>query len=96
GSNQEINPGDINWMTAGRGIVHSERSPEAKLESGGPIHGIQLWVALPEEFEECDPSFSHHPKSTLPEFEIGGVELKLLLGQSFGKKSPVPLFSDLF
>jgi redox-sensitive bicupin YhaK (pirin superfamily) len=94
GSDQLIEPGAVNWMTAGRGVVHSERSPEHG--RGGRLHGIQLWVALPEEHEECEPDFSHHPKTHLPEFAIEEVKLKLLLGEAFGHKSPVPLRSDLF
>lgn len=96
GSNQLIEPGAINWMTAGRGIVHSERTPDAERAKGFRLHGIQLWVALPEEFEEINPSFTHHPKETLPEFEWEGARVKLLLGQAFGHQSPVPIHSDLF
>lgn len=96
GSDQLIEPGAINWMIAGRGIVHSERTPTSALENGQDLHGIQLWVALPEELEEIEPSFSHHPKSTLPEFEIEGVATKLLLGKLFGLQSPVPVHSDMF
>lgn len=96
GSDQVIEPGAVNWMTAGRGIVHSERSPEDQVTKGDRINGIQLWVALPTEQEECAPTFTHHPKNSLPEFEIGQVKVKLLLGEALGHKSPVPLLSDLF
>lgn len=97
GSDQLIEPGAINWMTAGRGIVHSERSPEDFRESGGPINGIQCWVALPDEHLNVDPSFKHHPSSTLPEFEIeGGARAKLLLGSAYGKTSPVQVHSEMF
>jgi redox-sensitive bicupin YhaK (pirin superfamily) len=96
GSDQLIEPGAINWMTAGHGIVHSERTPEDLRDSPRKMNGIQLWVALPEEFEEIPPTFSHHPKETLPEFKVDGVEIKLLLGKLFGKKSPVRIHSDLF
>lgn len=96
GSDQLIRPGDINWMTAGRGIVHSERTPEEERVSGCRLNGIQLWVALPDEAEEIDPSFTHHPSESLPEFLIGNVHLKLLLGSSYGFKSPVPVHSELF
>jgi redox-sensitive bicupin YhaK (pirin superfamily) len=96
GSDQIIEPGAINWMTAGKGIVHSERTPPDMIKTGGRLHGIQLWVALPEEFEEIEASFVHHPKNTLPEFEVGGVKIKLLLGKAFEKQSPVQVFSDLF
>lgn len=96
GSNQIVEPGAINWMTAGRGIVHSERTPEPDRRSGSKIHGIQLWVALPREHEETAPSFSHHPKETLPEFKKGEAKIKILLGRAFGKVSPVKIYSDLF
>ncbi|MEZ0391970.1 MAG: pirin family protein [Pseudobdellovibrionaceae bacterium] len=96
GSEQVIEPGAINWMTAGRGIVHSERSPANFRKTGGRVNGIQCWVALPTEFEETEPSFKHHPASTLPEFEIQNIHCKLLLGKAFGKQSPVRLHSDLF
>jgi len=96
GSDQIIEPGAINWMTAGRGIVHSERSPEDFRRSGGRMNGIQVWVALPEEHEDTEPGFFHHPAMTLPEFEIEGVNLKLLLGSAFGYQSPVKTHSELF
>jgi redox-sensitive bicupin YhaK (pirin superfamily) len=96
GSNLIIEPGAINWMTAGRGIVHSERTPEPLRLQGGRLNGIQLWVALPNEHEETSPQFSHHPADTLPEFKVGDVDLKLLLGEAFGRKSPVPVLSRLF
>lgn len=96
GSDQKIEPGAVNWMTAGRGIVHSERTPEDVLSLGSRMNGIQLWVALPAEFEEIAPSFHHHPKTTLPEFQASGVEIKLLLGKALGHESPVKLHSRLF
>jgi redox-sensitive bicupin YhaK (pirin superfamily) len=96
GSNLAIEPGAINWMTAGRGIVHSERTPEPQRSAGGRLNGIQLWVALPDEHEETSPRFSHHPADSLPEFKVGDVSLKLLLGEAFGQKSPVPVLSRLF
>lgn len=96
GSDQLIEPGAINWMTAGRGIVHSERTPDDKRKVGMRINGIQLWVALPKEHEETDPSFTHYPKSTLPEFEHEESFVKLLIGSLFGNRSPVKVHSDLF
>lgn len=96
GSNQLIEPGAINWMTAGRGIVHSERTPEDLKKSGGRLNGIQCWVALPEEVQDSTPSFHHHPSDSLPEFEIDGARLKLLLGSAFNRCSPVAVHSDLF
>jgi redox-sensitive bicupin YhaK (pirin superfamily) len=96
GSDQLIEPGAINWMTTGRGIVHSERTPNKLKSSGSRLNGIQCWIALPEEFEESAPSFVHHPSASLPEFVLDGVQLKLLLGAAFGKQSPVAIHSDLF
>jgi redox-sensitive bicupin YhaK (pirin superfamily) len=82
-------------MTAGHGIVHSERSPEDLVRAHSRLNGIQLWVALPEEHEETTPSFVHHAASSLPEFAEGGVRLKLLLGSAFGRTSPVRVHSDM-
>lgn len=96
GNDQMIEPGAINWMTAGRGIVHSERTPKELLNQERNLHGIQLWVALPESEEECPPAFSHHSKETLPEFSHDGVPLKLLLGSILGQESPVPVKSKMF
>ena len=90
GSLQTIEPGAINWMTAGRGIVHSERSPR-----GIKLHGLQCWVALPKESEEIEPTFVHHPAATLPEFKIGQASCKLLVGDMLGHKSPVKTESDV-
>lgn len=95
GSDRLIEPGAINWMTAGHGIVHSERSPDDVRKNGGRLNGIQLWVAMPAEKENIEPSFVHHPASTLPEFEIEGVKLKLLVGDAFGRSSPARPSSDL-
>jgi redox-sensitive bicupin YhaK (pirin superfamily) len=96
GSNQRIEPGAVNWMIAGRGVVHSERSPDPDRASGSDLHGIQLWVALPESLEEMPPSFTHHPKTDFPELAIEGVTVKVLLGELFGRKSPVRVLSPLF
>lgn len=95
GSNQLIEPGAINWMTAGRGIVHSERTPESLRKSGGRINGLQCWVGLPQEFENTEPSFVHYPSSVLPSFSIQENRLKLLLGTAFGYSSPVKTHSDV-
>ena len=94
GSNQVIRPGDVNWMTAGRGIVHSERTPPDIRRAGGRVDGIQCWLALPRAAEEVEPSFVHHPGATLPELAIGGATLRLLLGDAFGKTSPAKLHCD--
>lgn len=93
GSEQVIRPGDVNWMIAGRGIVHSERATEAGRARGGPMHGLQLWSALPVAHEEDDPSFHHAPVDALPMREEDGVRLRVLLGEAFGMASPVPVLS---
>lgn len=96
GSVQEIHPGDVNWMTAGSGIVHSERTPPALRQHGATLHGIQVWVALPKEHEKTQPGFEHHPAHTLPTFTQAGVTIHLIAGSAFGRTSPVTTFSDLF
>jgi redox-sensitive bicupin YhaK (pirin superfamily) len=95
GSEQPIRPGEVNWMTAGRGITHSERFERARLE-GGRMHGIQSWVALPVADEECDPAFAHHGIHDLPTFEADGVWARLVAGEAFGKKAMVRTHSPLF
>jgi redox-sensitive bicupin YhaK (pirin superfamily) len=96
GVHQTIKPGDVNWMTAGRGIVHSERTgPEAR-EAGHTLHGIQTWVALPAEDEESEPSFHHHKTDALPEIDDDGVWMRLILGTAYGHTSPVKTFSPIF
>ena len=96
GTAQAITPGALNWMTAGRGIVHSERErPERKAQTR-PLFGIQSWVALPRQLEESDPGFIHRPSSDQPEFEDGGACIKLIAGTLFGHKAPVTTASDLF
>lgn len=95
GSEQAIRPGEVNWMTAGRGITHSERFERARLE-GGRMHGIQAWVALPEADEETDPAFSHYGTGDLPVFEEGGVRGRLVAGEAFGAKAGVKTHSPLF
>ena len=95
GSLQAIRPGDINWMTAGRGIVHSERTSPELRASGSSVHGIQLWVGLPRADEEAVPAFHHHPGSTLPVVREPGVEVRVLVGEAFGQCSPVRTFSRL-
>jgi redox-sensitive bicupin YhaK (pirin superfamily) len=92
---QVIRPGEVNWMTAGRGITHSERFEKARRE-GGPIHAIQSWVALPDEEEETAPHFAHHAEADLPLAEEPGVWLRLLAGESFGLRSKVKTHSPLF
>lgn len=96
GSLQEIRPGEVNWMTSGSGITHSERLEYARTH-GATMHGIQAWVALPQEFEETSPSFHHHQGATdLPEIHEGGVSGRLIAGSIDGATSRVPTHSPLF
>jgi len=90
---QVIRPGDVNWMTAGRGIVHSERTPGPERAAGHRLHGVQTWLALPLDSEETDPSFHHHDASTLPEDERDGVRLRVIAGTAFGMESPVRVYA---
>jgi redox-sensitive bicupin YhaK (pirin superfamily) len=90
---QEVLPGDVNWMIAGRGIVHSERTPERLVGKPHPVHGLQTWVALPHEHEEHEPAFTHHPKATLPVVEQDGATLTIVAGHGFGARSPVAVLS---
>ena len=98
GTAQLIRPGDVNWMVAGRGIVHSERTPpEARRAAGGaPIHGIQTWIALPRELEETEPAFEHHPAATLPEIVAPGVSMRLIAGAAYGREAPTSVYSPMF
>jgi redox-sensitive bicupin YhaK (pirin superfamily) len=93
GSVQPIRPGDVNWMTAGRGIVHSERTPGGLRETGGPAFGIQSWIALPKTHEETAPAFVHHGKAQLPVLEDDGVTVRLVVGSLYGARSPVKTFT---
>lgn len=95
GSEQVIRPGDVNWMVAGRGIVHSERGTDAQREKPSPIHGIQLWLGLPTELEETEPKFVHHPANSLPTISLPGVFLRVVLGNAFGVTSPVEVLSPM-
>jgi len=92
---QAIRPGEVNWMTAGRGITHSERFERARAE-GGEMHGIQAWVALPKEFEESEPAFAHHGAADLPTYEEGGLWARLIAGEAFGAKAKVRTSSPMF
>jgi redox-sensitive bicupin YhaK (pirin superfamily) len=96
GSVQRIAPGDVNWMTAGSGIVHSERSPEGERPAGPRLHGIQTWVALPLAHEKTQPEFSHHPGATLPVIERPGVSMRLVAGNAFGQRAPARAYSEMF
>jgi redox-sensitive bicupin YhaK (pirin superfamily) len=90
---QRIEPGAINWMTAGRGIVHSERTPADQRSVPRRSHGLQLWAALPAADEEVPPSFVHTPAAAIPELEVGGARLRVLIGEAFGAASPVAVRS---
>ncbi len=96
GSAIEIQPGAVNWMTAGKGVVHSERTPEYLRASDKSLHGFQIWVGLPKDLEQMEPEFHHTEVSEIPVWEKEGVHYKLIAGEVFGKKSPVPVYSKLF
>jgi redox-sensitive bicupin YhaK (pirin superfamily) len=96
GSHQIIRPGDINWMTAGRGIVHSERSGPEQRESAARLNGLQLWIALPAAHEQTEPQFRHHPGETLPTVELADARVRVLAGELYGQRSPVATLSPLF
>lgn len=89
GNDLVIRPGAVNWMTAGRGISHSERTPDAERAKGQSMHGVQTWVALPQEHAETEPDFVHHPSDSLPEFDLGGAHARVLAGTAFGHTAPV-------
>lgn len=93
---QDIRPGELNWMTAGRGIVHSERTPPKPRARGQRLHGIQTWVALPEAHAECLPAFEHHPSESLPSWAQDGFSLRLIAGSAYGRIAPQKLYSPLF
>lgn len=90
GSAQAIRPGDVNWMIAGKGIVHSERTPPVESAAGHRLHGFQTWVALRKEEEEREPAFLHHPASSLPVVKQQGVELRIVSGHAYGQSAPTP------
>lgn len=96
GSEQVIRPGDVNWMTAGSGIAHSERTPPPERAAGHGIHGLQFWVGLPESAEETAPEFHHHPAASLPSWEQDGIALRLMVGEAFGRRAPVKVYSPMF
>ena len=96
GSIQAIRPGEVNWMTAGRGIAHSERTPQEMRAVGSELFGIQSWVALPMRNEETEPTFAHHGANELPVIEDHGKRVRLICGSLYGARSPVQTFSDMF
>jgi len=91
-----IEPGAVNWMTAGKGIVHSERTPDHLRHTDKFMHGLQIWVALPKELEQMDPEFCHVEASVIPAWQQDGVDFKLVAGSVMGHQSPVPVYSKLY
>ena len=96
GNAVEIKPGAVNWMTAGKGVVHSERTPDYLRKTNQELHGLQIWVALPKEKELIEPSFTHINKEELPTWQDKNIHYKLIAGEAFGKQSPVPVHSKLY
>ncbi|WP_288375996.1 pirin family protein [uncultured Pseudomonas sp.] len=93
GSDQRVLPGDVSWMTAGRGVAHVERTPAQAFAKGSRLHGLQVWLASPKTHEQGDPSYSHHPASSLPVSDNLGVRIRLIAGTGFCLESPVPVLS---
>ncbi|WP_408592829.1 pirin family protein [Paracoccus marcusii] len=96
GADQIITPGALNWMVAGRGVTHSERSPDAVRAGPSSLLGIQTWIALPETHEDIAPSFEHHAADALPEIRDQGIEARLILGRAYGETAPATMHSDTF
>lgn len=96
GNEVEIKPGAVNWMTAGKGIVHSERTPEYLRHEDKIMHGLQIWVALPKHLEQMNPEFFHVEAEKLPTWSTGEVDFKLIAGEIMGHRSPVPVYSNLY
>ncbi|MCC2590784.1 pirin family protein [Chryseobacterium sp. MFBS3-17] len=96
GNDIEIQPAAVNWMTAGKGVVHSERTPEYLRSTDKNLHGFQIWVALPKDLEQSEPTFHHTEATDIPVWTDGDVDYKLIAGQLSGRKSPVPVYSPLF
>jgi redox-sensitive bicupin YhaK (pirin superfamily) len=96
GSLADIRPGEVNWMTSGHGIVHSERTPPEARQGGQLLHGIQVWVALPQADAEVDPEFHHHDRAALPKIRRPGMEAVLIAGTAYGERSPVKVFAPMF
>ncbi|WP_421875383.1 pirin family protein [Pacificispira sp.] len=94
GSVQTIRPGEVNWMTAGSGVVHSERSPDSERRNGARVAGIQAWIALPETEQDCEPSFQHYPSTEIPWLIGDGVRAALIVGRAWGMESPVVTPTD--
>ena len=96
GNDIEIKPGAVNWMTAGKGVVHSERTPEYLRNTEKHLHGFQIWVGLPKDMEQKEATFHHTEADDIPVWHDGNLQYKLIAGEVFGRKSPVPVHSKLF
>lgn len=96
GSDQVIRPGELNWMVAGKGVTHSERTSATARQGPSSLFGIQTWIALPESHEDMAPAFEHHGKQALPEIRDQGIEARLILGRAYGETAPAKLYSDTF
>lgn len=96
GSCADIHPGELNWMTAGRGIVHSERVPPAARRDGQTLHGVQIWLALPQADAEIAPAFQHHARAALPQIRRPGMAAVLIAGDAYGERAPVHVFAPMF
>ncbi|GGF60645.1 hypothetical protein GCM10011402_10800 [Paracoccus acridae] len=96
GADQIITPGALNWMIAGRGVTHSERSPEAARQGPSSLLGIQTWIALPDSHEDMAPTFEHHGKDALPVIRDAGITARLILGRAYGETAPATMYSDTF
>ena len=96
GTDVDIQPGAVNWMTAGKGITHSERTPGYLRHSDKELHGLQIWVALPKHLEQMEPTFTHVEESDIPTWNEDGLTFKVIAGEVLGKKSPVPVYSPLY
>ncbi|KXF77147.1 pirin [Paramesorhizobium deserti] len=96
GADQIIRPGELNWMVAGRGVTHSERTSSAARSGPNGLFGIQTWVALPDRHEDMAPMFEHHGKEALPVIEDRGVSVRLILGEAYGEKAPAQMYSQMF
>jgi len=96
GTEIEIKPGEVNWMTAGKGVTHSERTPQYLRGKVKTVHGLQIWIALPKDLEEMEPDFYHAEIDELPVWEDAGVKFTLIAGEAFGKSSLVPVYSSMF
>lgn len=96
GTDQVIVPGELNWMVAGKGVTHSERTSSEARQGPHSLFGIQTWIALPEDREDMDPRFEHFGKGSMPEFEDGGVKARLILGDAYGAAAPATMLSESF